>query len=255
MIKLNGVKIEPTYFPDGTIQVWKLPEDLLKAVERSVSCDVEWDYQGDGELVELAQLKALLDAYTEHVALHIPFLPYGRQDKHVSNGSTFGLRVFARLLNSLNFSRVVTLDAHSHKAGEWIERLEDKSPQRFIEAALMETKADFVLCPDQGAGERYGAYSLGWAVVFASKKRDQSTGEILGVDLGDSASFKKKSVLIVDDICDGGRTFVEVAKAAHAAEAKDVHLYVTHGIFSRGLEPLREAGIKRIFTHKGEVKF
>jgi hypothetical protein len=33
-----------------------------------------------------------------------------------------------------------------------------------------------------------------------------------------------------------------------------VHLYVTHGIFSRGLAPLRESGIKRIFTHKGEEK-
>jgi len=59
--------------------------------------------------------------------------------------------------------------------------------------------------------------------------------------------------MIVDDICDGGATFILLAKELYAAGAKEVNLFVTHGIFSKGLIPLYEAGIKRIFTQDGEA--
>jgi len=59
-------------------------------------------------------------------------------------------------------------------------------------------------------------------------------------------------VLIVDDICDGGMTFKLLARDLLAAGAKEVHPYVTHGIFSKGLDTLKESGIGRFFTYKGE---
>jgi ribose-phosphate pyrophosphokinase len=45
--------------------------------------------------------------------------------------------------------------------------------------------------------------------------------------------------VIVDDICDGGRTFIELAKViiAQNQEAK-IYLVVTHGIFSAGFSEL-----------------
>lgn len=64
---------------------------------------------------------------------------------------------------------------------------------------------------------------------------------------------KKQTICIVDDICDGGRTFIEAAKLLQRLEPKEIHLYVSHGIFSKGLKVLTEAGISKIFTHKGEV--
>ena len=49
-----------------------------------------------------------------------------------------------------------------------------------------------------------------------------------------------RNCLIVDDICDGGGTFIPLAKKLKNAGAKTVTLYVTHGIFSKGLDPLKE---------------
>ncbi len=253
MISLNGVKIVPTMFPDGTSQVWKLPADLLETLYKGYLIEVLWEFESEAELVHLAQLKTLLDTYSPVVHLDMPYLPYARQDKRVDNASTFALTAFARILNALKFTQVTVLDAHNDPRAHAIFDLVNKSPREFISEAIDISGADTILFPDEGASARYAAYELANSVT-AKKTRDQSTGEILRTSI--NGSVKGCKLLIVDDICDGGATFKGVAEAAltKKAGALEVHLYVTHGIFSKGLKTLRDSGIKRIFTRKGEVK-
>ena len=56
------------------------------------------------------------------------------------------------------------------------------------------------------------------------------------------------SYVIIDDICDGGRTFVELAKVIkeNQSDAK-IYLIVTHGIFSAGFNDLNKF-FEKIFT-------
>lgn len=249
MLKINDVVVTPTIFPDKTSQVWRLPDELLDAVYRDNSAEVTWEFESEAEISHLAQIKHLLNTFCDRVVLTMPYLPYGRQDKWVDNEATFALRSFAGLLNSMRFDVVSVLDAHNIKRARLIENIINQSPRDFIIAAANETRANVLLFPDSGAYERYGQYRIAKS-AYATKDRDQATGAIRSIKInGDLAG---KRVLIVDDICDGGATFVWLAKAA--SEAKEINLYVTHGIFSKGLAPLREAGIKRIFTHKGEIK-
>jgi ribose-phosphate pyrophosphokinase len=42
--------------------------------------------------------------------------------------------------------------------------------------------------------------------------------------------------IISDDICDGGYTFIKIAEQLKAKGAERIVLFVTHGIFSKGLE-------------------
>jgi len=81
------------------------------------------------------------------------------------------------------------------------------------------------------------AQYLDVGVIDASKVRDVKTGEILYTSVNyQEGGLKGKNVLIVDDICDGGRTFIELARVLeNYNEANSVDLYVTHGIFSKGL--------------------
>jgi ribose-phosphate pyrophosphokinase len=44
-------------------------------------------------------------------------------------------------------------------------------------------------------------------------------------------------VLVVDDLCDGGATFLALADAL-ADVVADAGLYVSHGVFSKGLDAL-----------------
>lgn len=254
MISINDVIIAPTLFPDGTSQVWKLPADLLEKLYKGYTIEVTWVFECEAEFLWLAQLKTLLDTYSPVINLDMPYLPYARQDKRVDNGSTFALATFARLLNSLAFNQVTVLDAHNNQRAHMIIGLVDKSAQSLIADVLEASGATTILYPDQGAVDRYSAYATNAKnnFVSAEKIREQSTGKILSIKI--HGSVKGKKLLIVDDICDGGATFIGVAKAAYEAGAQEVHLYTTHGLYTKGLQVLHDAGIKRIFNRKGEVK-
>src|ERR1019366_6917050 len=43
----------------------------------------------------------------------IPYFPYARQDRITEKHTAFSLKVFAKLINDLNFDEVVSLDVHS----------------------------------------------------------------------------------------------------------------------------------------------
>ncbi|RYF48025.1 MAG: phosphoribosyltransferase [Cytophagaceae bacterium] len=44
--------------------------------------------------------------------------------------------------------------------------------------------------------------------------------------------------LIVDDICDGGGTFIGLAAELRKLNPERISLAVSHGIFSKGIDPL-----------------
>lgn len=242
MIYLNRILVTPTLFPDNTTQVWSISNKLLSS---NASPLVEWEFNDESEFLHLAQLKTLLDEYAPAVDLFIYYLPYARQDKEVAINKTFALRTFAKLLNTLRFNSIVILDPHSDVATRLIKNSEAVYPILQAKLAFERAKASIVCYPDKGAETKYSAiYDFDY--VSADKHRNQLTGEIVGLNL--SGDVKGKTVLIVDDICDGGATFERLANELYKADAKKVHLFVTHGLFSKGTEGLRAHKIKRIFT-------
>lgn len=247
MISLNGHPIVPLIFSDHTSQVWKIDDTAFRNNDNVI----RWEFENEGEFMQLAQLKMLLErkfSTAAHTILELPYLPYARQDKEVTNESTFALYPFARLLNSLYFDEIHVFDPHNKElTKDLIVGVQVGMPD--IKKICKWAKDATPVYPDAGAAMRYVAITK---ALYCEKMRDPLTGTILGVKV--KGKVQKKSYIIIDDICDGGRTFIEVAKKLYAGGAKEVHLYISHGIFSKGLEPLREAGIKKIFTRKGEVK-
>lgn len=255
MIKVNGENINVTMFPDNTSQVWQLSDKILSASK----FEIEWKFDSEGELFHLQQLVSLLRTGRVpcKINLHMPYMPYGRQDKTISNSSTFALQTFACVINGLRFDKVSTLDAHSDVPRTLINNFDDHSPRRCIASALKAvSKSDDIeyhynvklAYPDDGAVKRYakeGNYIVG------NKVRDQETGYITEYNI--KGEPKGKDILIIDDICDGGMTFKLMAEELYKQGANSVHLYVSHGIFSKGLKPLKDSGIQRIFTKDGEV--
>jgi ribose-phosphate pyrophosphokinase len=245
MITANGYVITPTMFPDKTSQVWKIPDELLN----SEAIYVQWDFEHEGEFIQLLQLRKLLVRCGKpgcRVFLHIPFLPYGRQDKPVSNSSCFALEVF---LDSIgNWETITTIDCHSP-----VKKITSLYPGKAIANAIKTSGATAVCFPDAGASARY---TVDQRTIVLAKERDQLTGEITRIKVEKFVVplALEDNILIIDDICDGGRTFIEVATMLKAANPGiKVSLYVSHGIFSKGTQVLRDAGISQIFTKDGEV--
>lgn len=243
MITILGRRIEPTRFPDGTSQVWKLPDEVLNADRISV----DWRFEREDELFSIAQLASLLG--DRPIRLHVPYLPFARQDKPVSNGQTFALHPFAGLLNALRLEQVAAVDAHNPRAtADLIHGFVNVGVSGIHDELMKKVRPDLVVFPDRGAKERY-AHLRGSKHVVFEKERNQATGEILGHALVRTEGSPElladgKRLFIIDDICDGGATFLSIAKAVNAMR-KDVRidLFVTHGIFSKGRELLEKAGI------------
>lgn len=240
-------------FSDRTSQVWKINPEILSSSE----FNIQWDFESEGEFLHLAQLVDLIRNYkfkpSSAINLYLSYLPYARQDKIISNGTTFALSTFSTHLNYLKLDKIEILDAHSEKAIGLIDNSVNLFPVNEILMTVRNFNPDIICYPDAGAVKRYTTvYHAEY--IYADKVRDQSTGQITSYKLNlNGKDIKSKRVLMIDDLIDGGTTFIKLSKMLKEEGSNVNALYVTHGIFSNGLKPLFEAGISRIFTKDGEA--
>lgn len=246
-------------YPAGELQIRlrkEAIERLFKTPRLTVVCRQAHLY-----LMELALLSDALWAISGFVdsTLVLPYLPYGRADRRFCEGDCHGLKVFGEMLNGLRFHRIRTLDVHSFRAQKYVPNLVDISARGLIAKAFASISDmghhPAILLPDEGA-KRY-AFD---GAVECHKRRDEATGKLSGFEV---PRFEQDSALIVDDICDGGGTFIGLAKeinkwdegasavaySTHTPypKAKKLYLYVTHGIFSKGLGQLLKH-FEKIYT-------
>ena len=256
MFLVNGSEVNITIFPDKTSQVWHQDMDKFN-LDDGYDVTIEWRFESEAEVIQLVQLVDFVKSfYPNFLHLYMPYLPYGRQDKKISNDTTFALQSFAKVLNILEFDQVTTLDAHNPLACEFlIKNFKNIIPR--LEIAHRAKENDIICFPDKGAKNRYGTI-LSFTdklYVTCDKKRDEATGKILSIEIENCHNYIKDSkILIVDDLCDGGGTFIETAKKLKELGAKSVSLYTTHGIYSKGTDFLFVNGIDKIYNHKGEIK-
>ena len=67
------------------------------------------------------------------------------------------------------------------------------------------------------------------------KERDLKTGQLTNFKVFNE-DLQNKTCFIIDDICDGGGTFVGTAEALKKIGAQKIILVVSHGIFSKGFD-------------------
>ncbi|MBE6856332.1 MAG: ribose-phosphate pyrophosphokinase [Ruminococcus sp.] len=228
MLKINGSEIVQGSFPDGTLLVKYAPEKDLAYAE------IDWYYENDRELVTLIYLTKHLNAHgINRVKLFMPYIPNARQDRVKSDEDVFTMKYFAQVINWLGFESVTVLDPHSTVSEALIDRIAILTPKENVRRVISEiTRSEgaepFMFYPDEGASKRYsGMVTLPYG--FGIKKRDWKTGKILGLDVSGSVEqIKGKSVLIVDDICSKGGTFLFSAKKLKELGAGNIYLYISH---------------------------
>ncbi|XQF92475.1 ribose-phosphate diphosphokinase [Pseudoalteromonas espejiana] len=204
-------------------------------------------------MIAVDALKRLTNESTP-IELVIPYFPYARQDRVCVEGEALGAAVMASFINSLHFSKVTIWDAHSDVSPALINKVTNVEQitllGRFEELSQRLAKGELTLIsPDAGASKKTIKISEKFdgipEVIQAQKVRNLKTGEILKTEI--IGNVKGKNVLIADDICDGGRTFIELAKVLKSNGAAEVSLFITHGIFSKGLDVF-DGLIERIYT-------
>lgn len=186
----------------------------------------------------------------DNMDLIIPYVPYARQDRICNTGEAFSLEVFSKLINSLGFRKVFVVDPHSDQVKKYISNCYPLQVTDYVEDILSVLPNETVLvAPDAGAFNRVCkiAGQLRKNFMQCSKVRDPETGKLLSFESNLPKEHIGKPLLIVDDICDGGGTFLGLADALKKDGAGDLYLYVTHGIFSAGFMALWSK-FQHIFT-------
>lgn len=174
------------------------------------------------------------------IDLSMPYIPYARQDRVCNEGESLSIAVLAMMINACGFNQVFVLDAHSDVAPALINNCVNRSQAEFAVQSMVQSRHDYVIvAPDAGAYKKAHAFAkmVGAAeVVTANKIRDTKTGIVESVQL--TGNVENKKVLVIDDILDGGATFIQLGTALHLAGVIRLELFVTHGIFSKGYDDL-----------------
>jgi phosphoribosylpyrophosphate synthetase len=231
--------LTPFWFPGG--------EAHIKGVDEQVG---KFDYQiadlrgaDPRDLIMVIAWAQAVRSRNEEVVLFLPYLPAARADRGVPN-----LHVYTTMIFEIEPDQIIYLDPHSP---EWIRDYTDMDDitkltefpfERIIRREIQDKTSDSrpqtyagVIAPDKGAHDRAAraARVMGVPVYTAGKTRDFETGKLTGFHMEDELPAEGK-FLIVDDICDGGGTFIGLAQAIELPPER-LDLWVTHGIFSKVL--------------------
>lgn len=231
-------------FPDGQ------PHFKLETYEREFGhVSIELALRNPSDLFMLMLANAVLRQHGyANVHVDIRYLMGARMDRAISAMEPFSLAIIAAMINSCGFTRVRLLDVHSETSTRLIRNSINLLPFQVVEQVISTCSPDYVVVPDKGAIERTTSLRAGKDLIFCTKKRDMATGALEGFEVdkseGKGRCYDPFTCLIIDDICDGGGTFIGLAKELRKKGAKKVFLYVTHNVQGRD----RLEGIDRIFT-------
>lgn len=246
-------------FSGGEIQVAAdiiyINTNIVRSWDDSISLfTITANIKSSDDIMELLMVTDALRRMRKNssISLVMPYIPYARQDRVMNKGEALSIKVFAQLINSQNYQSVTVWDVHSDVSTALIDRctnipFEDLFALNGFQDFFAMNNFKYLVSPDAGAMKKAFkvASKFGMEVIRADKIRDTKTGQISGTKvysehLGDS------NVVIFDDICDGGRTFIELAQKLKEITTGKIYLAVTHGIFSKGLQPLKDVGIYQV---------
>jgi ribose-phosphate pyrophosphokinase len=175
------------------------------------------------------------------IDLFIPYFPAARQDRVMIKGEALSVKVYADIINRLQLNKVFVFDAHSEVTPALVNNCEVIPNHTFIQHVLKVVGDNVkLISPDGGALKKIYKVSEflgGIDVVECSKSRDVKTGKLSGFKVYED-DLNGMDCLIVDDICDGGGTFVGLAEELKNKNAGKLYLAVSHGIFNKGFEVL-----------------
>jgi ribose-phosphate pyrophosphokinase len=198
----------------------------------------------DVELI-ICTNQVLKEYGVNNIELYVPYFLGGRSDRKFGTTDTNYLKnVICPIINSQGFSKVIVLDPHSDVLEACLTNFVKINNFDLVKYSLtdIDNKNDArericLVSPDAGAYKKIFDVANRFEinkVVTANKVRDMKTGNIIRTELPTMDLRGIEHLIVIDDICDGGRTFIELAKAIKEITEIPIYLIVTHGIFSAG---------------------
>jgi ribose-phosphate pyrophosphokinase len=241
----SNIKYKISKFPDGQQSI-TLDKPQITQRMSMILLKSRLNSFKDLELIITAN-QCLREFGIDDINLYVPYFLGGRSDRKFGEGQTNYLKnVICPIINSQKFNKVVVMDPHSDVLEACLDNFVKIGNFELVEFALndINDKNVTLVSPDAGAFKKIFDVATKFSIeniITATKVRDMKTGNILHTDVPGIDQHNDVKYVIVDDICDGGRTFIEIAKTIHNVRpTAKIYLVVTHGIFSAGFKSLFE---------------
>ena len=195
-------------------------------------------------------IDALKRSSAKNITAVIPYFGYARQDRKVVPRTSISANLVSNLITKAGADRVVTIDLHAGQIQGFFDIPVDNlfATPIFARHVKRKIKNKNLICvaPDVGGTERARALGkfLNAGLAIIDKRRPApGKSEVMNV----VGYVKGKTCIIVDDIIDSGGTIVNASNALIERGAKEVHVYVTHGVLSgKAVEKIKNSKIKRL---------
>lgn len=162
----------------------------------------------------------------------VPSMPFARHDHRRSRRDGYPIDVLTKMLREVP---IVTADPHSDVIGNVFPFIAQAGVFSVLRdsAPWTDDNPVFVI-PDAGAAKKAHTWLRPEDdFVQCLKTRDRNTGKLSGFTFNpaDLPEDTTRPFVIVDDICDGGGTFIGIAEALRQYVTGEMHLAVSHGLF------------------------
>jgi len=204
----------------------------------------------DNLMEMLLCIDALKRSSAKNITAVIPYFGYARQDRKVVPRTSISAKLVSNLITQAGADRVVTVDLHAGQIQGFFDIPVDNlfTTPLFARHIKKKIKSKNIICvaPDVGGVERSRALGriLNVGLAIVDKRRPKpGQSQVMNV-IGD---VKGKICIIVDDIIDSGGTIVNAAKALKQRGAKDVYVYISHGVLSGdAVKSIKNSPIKKL---------
>ena len=204
----------------------------------------------DNLMEMLLCIDALKRSSAKNITAVIPYFGYARQDRKVVPRTSISAKLVSNLITKAGADRVVTIDLHAGQIQGFFDIPVDNlfATPIFARHIKKRIKSKNIICvsPDVGGVARTRGLSkfLNSGLAIIDKRRPSpGKSEVMNV-IGD---VKNKCCIMVDDIIDSGGTIVNAAKVLKLKGAKEIHVYITHGVLSGdAVNKIKKSPIKNL---------
>ena len=246
-LKLKLVNSSIKKFADGEIYI-EINENIRG---NSIFIIQSISSPANDNLMELLLcIDALKRSSAKNITAVIPYFGYARQDRKVVPRTSISAKLVSNLITKAGADRVVTVDLHAGQVQGFFDIPVDNlfCTPIFARHVNKNINKKNIICvaPDVGGTERARALGklldVGLAIV---DKRRPSPGKSQVMNV--VGNVKNKTCVIVDDIIDTGGTIVNAAEALKNRGAKEVYVYITHGVLSgEAVKKIEKSVIKKL---------
>ena len=235
MLKLNGAPVKFGKYPNGEsyLSLEELNNHIIEKTLANIQNVITLIYENNEDLIHLYFLVDTLGSMGLHNNhLYVTYLPYSRMDR-VNSVYSVTLQAIIKFIDSMGFFKVTIREPHSDESMKMVNSVKDSWCADHILNVMKRFHYDSVFFPDWGATLRWKDCDLvkkledsGYTYAWGGKKRDFLSGKLI-----EGCEIKRGDigvrVLIIDDICSRGGTFINVAKAI-GKKKEDIGLLVSY---------------------------